>query len=87
MLFQEKRRVSIAFDLVTSEPASGFDTYNAFNVVESLTFLVRDYNRTVIFTTHQPRRNISLFDQLVLLAAGKLVLSMYNLIFLRWIEY
>ncbi|KAF7324655.1 ABC transporter protein [Mycena kentingensis (nom. inval.)] len=77
----EKRRVSIACELVTSpsilfldEPTSGLDAYNAFNVVESLVSLARDYNRTVIFTIHQPRSNIvALFDQLILLASGKLV--------------
>jgi ABC-type multidrug transport system ATPase subunit len=79
----EKRRVSIACELVTSpsilfldEPTSGLDAFNAFNVVESLVSLARDYNRTVVFTIHQPRSNIvSLFDQLVLLAGGKLVYS------------
>jgi ABC-type multidrug transport system ATPase subunit len=55
---------------------AGLDAYNAFNVVESLTSLARDYNRTVVFTIHQPRSNIvALFDQLVLLAQGKLVYS------------
>ncbi|KAF8577787.1 hypothetical protein K439DRAFT_1655013 [Ramaria rubella] len=79
----EKRRVSIACELVTSpsilfldEPTSGLDSYNAFNVVDCLVSLARDYNRTVIFTIHQPRSNIvMLFDQLVLLAEGKLVYS------------
>jgi ABC-type multidrug transport system ATPase subunit len=79
----EKRRVSIACELVTSpsilfldEPTSGLDAFNAYNVVESLVTLARDYNRTVIFTIHQPRSNIvSLFDQLVLLATGKMVYS------------
>ncbi|KAJ7767192.1 hypothetical protein B0H16DRAFT_352671 [Mycena metata] len=79
----EKRRVSIACELVTSpsilfldEPTSGLDAYNAFNVVECLVSLARDYNRTVIFTIHQPRSNIvALFDQLILLASGKLVYS------------
>ncbi|TDL25520.1 hypothetical protein BD410DRAFT_784517 [Rickenella mellea] len=79
----EKRRVSIACELVTSpsilfldEPTSGLDAYNAFNVVESLVNLARNYNRTVVFTIHQPRSNISaLFDHLVLLAQGKMVYS------------
>lgn len=79
----EKRRVSIACELVTSpsilfldEPTSGLDSYNAFNVVDSLVSLARDYNRTVVFTIHQPRSNIvAMFDQLILLARGKLVYS------------
>lgn len=54
----------------------GLDAYNAHNVVESLVSLARDYNRTVVFTIHQPRSNIvALFDQLLLLAKGKLVYS------------
>ncbi|EAU83316.2 ATP-dependent permease [Coprinopsis cinerea okayama7 len=79
----EKRRVSIACELVTSpsilfldEPTSGLDAFNAYNVVESLVSLSRNYNRTVIFTIHQPRSNIvALFDQLLVLAAGKVVYS------------
>jgi ABC-type multidrug transport system ATPase subunit len=79
----EKRRVSIACELVTSpsilfldEPTSGLDSYNAFNVVECLVNLVKNYNRTVVFTIHQPRSNIvALFDQLILLARGRTVYS------------
>jgi ABC-type multidrug transport system ATPase subunit len=79
----EKRRVGIACELVTSpsilfldEPTSGLDAYNAFNVVECLVNLVKSYNRTVVFTIHQPRSNIvALFDQLVLLAQGRTVYS------------
>ncbi|KAF9507579.1 hypothetical protein BS47DRAFT_1373861 [Hydnum rufescens UP504] len=79
----EKRRVSIACELVTSpsilfldEPTSGLDSFNAHNVVESLVSLARDYNRTVVFTIHQPRSNIvAMFDHLVLLAKGKLIYS------------
>lgn len=79
----EKRRVGIACELVTSpsilfldEPTSGLDAYNAFNVVECLVNLVKTYNRTVVFTIHQPRSNIvALFDQLVLLAKGRAVYS------------
>lgn len=79
----EKRRVGIACELVTSpsilyldEPTSGLDAYNAYNVVECLVNLVKTYNRTVVFTIHQPRSNIAaLFDQLVLLAKGRTVYS------------
>ncbi|KAF9196484.1 hypothetical protein BGZ50_000104 [Haplosporangium sp. Z 11] len=79
----EKRRVSIACELVTSpsilfldEPTSGLDSYNAYNVVECLVTLARNYNRTVVCTIHQPRSNIfALFDQLVLMAKGQLVYS------------
>ncbi|ORX57394.1 hypothetical protein DM01DRAFT_1334019 [Hesseltinella vesiculosa] len=79
----ERRRVSIACELVTSpsilfldEPTSGLDAYNAYNVVESLVTLAREYNRTIVFTIHQPRSNIvTLFDQLVLLAKGRLIYS------------
>lgn len=79
----EKRRVGIACELVTSpsilfldEPTSGLDAYNAFNVVECLVTLVKTYNRTVVFTIHQPRSNIvALFDQLLLLAHGQTVYS------------
>ncbi|KAF9336178.1 hypothetical protein BG006_009447 [Podila minutissima] len=79
----EKRRVSIACELVTSpsilfldEPTSGLDSYNAYNVIECLVNLARNYHRTVVCTIHQPRSNIfALFDQLVLLAKGHLVFS------------
>ncbi|KAI8096551.1 putative ABC transporter [Halteromyces radiatus] len=79
----ERRRVAIACELVTSpsilfldEPTSGLDAYNAYNVVESLVTLAREYNRTVVFTIHQPRSNIvTLFDQLVLLAKGRVIYS------------
>ncbi|KAF7723744.1 hypothetical protein EC973_001720 [Apophysomyces ossiformis] len=79
----ERRRVAIACELVTSpsilfldEPTTGLDAYNAYNVVESLVTLARDYNRTIIFTIHQPRSNIvTLFDQLVLLAKGRVIYS------------
>ncbi|KAG9256155.1 uncharacterized protein F5Z01DRAFT_735438 [Emericellopsis atlantica] len=79
----EKRRVGIACELVTSpsilfldEPTSGLDAFNAFNVIECLVTLAKMYNRTVIFTIHQPRSNIvALFDRLILLARGKTVYS------------
>lgn len=79
----ERRRVAIACELVTSpsiifldEPTSGLDAYNAFNVVESLVALAKNYKRTVVFTIHQPRSNIvTLFDQILLLANGRTIYS------------
>ncbi|CAG8460707.1 452_t:CDS:10 [Dentiscutata erythropus] len=79
----EKRRVSIACELVTSpsilfldEPTSGLDAYNAYNVIECLVTLAREYHRTVICTIHQPRSNIfALFDQLLLLGNGHMIYS------------
>ena len=79
----ERRRVAIACELVTSpsiifldEPTSGLDAYNAFNVVESLVALAKNYKRTVVFTIHQPRSNIvTLIDQIVLLAHGRTIYS------------
>ncbi|GMM54940.1 putative ATP-dependent permease [Maudiozyma humilis] len=79
----EKRRVSIACELVTyplilflDEPTSGLDANNANNVVECLWKLAKDYNRTLVFSIHQPRSNIfNLFDKLVLLSSGKMIYS------------
>jgi ABC-type multidrug transport system ATPase subunit len=79
----EKRRVSIAIELVTNpsiifldEPTSGLDSYNAYGVIFSLVTLAKRYNRTVIFTIHQPRSNIfTLFDRLLLLESGFMVYS------------
>lgn len=52
------------------------DAFNAFNVIECLVTLAKTYNRTVIFTIHQPRSNIvALFDRLILLAKGRTVYS------------
>ena len=79
----EKRRVSIACELVTSplvlfldEPTSGLDSNNANNVVECLGRLAKNYNRTLVFSIHQPRSNIfHLFTKLVLLSKGEMIYS------------
>jgi ABC-type multidrug transport system ATPase subunit len=79
----EKRRVSIAQELVTSpsilfldEPTSGLDAYNALLVVKTIVGLAKNFNRTVILTIHQPRPMIfSMFEQLLVLASGKMIYS------------
>jgi len=54
----------------------GLDSYNAYNVIESLANLAKQYNRTVVFTIHQPQSNItSMFDRMLLLSKGRMVYS------------
>jgi hypothetical protein len=71
------RAVSVSrVSIRCAERSAGLDAYNAYNVVESLVSLARNYNRTVVFTIHQPRSNIvALFDQLIVLAQGKMAYS------------
>ncbi|KAL1923307.1 uncharacterized protein VTP21DRAFT_8287 [Calcarisporiella thermophila] len=74
----EKRRVSIAQELVTSpsllfldEPTSGLDAYNAYTVMNSLKKLAKQHGRTVVVAIHQPRSSIfNMFDSLLLLSGG-----------------
>ncbi|KAK3819675.1 MAG: hypothetical protein J3Q66DRAFT_311391 [Benniella sp.] len=61
----EKRRVSIALELITrppililDEPTSGLDSYSAHMVVEQLCKLAASKTTTVIMTIHQPRSDI-----------------------------
>ncbi|KAJ3188914.1 ATP-binding cassette sub- G member 2 [Gaertneriomyces sp. JEL0708] len=90
----EKRRVSIACELVTGksvlyldEPTSGLDAYNALNVMQALRTLASKYHRTIICTIHQPRSNIfCLFDRLIVLGRGKCVYSGGAAECRRWFE-
>ncbi|KAG0249929.1 hypothetical protein BG011_008801, partial [Mortierella polycephala] len=61
----EKRRVSIALELITrppililDEPTSGLDSYSAHMVVQQLCKLAASKTTTVIMTIHQPRSDI-----------------------------
>ena len=77
----EKRRVSIACELVATpsilfldEPTSGLDAFSAFAVVETLKNLALSSKMMVIMTIHQPRSNLFLlFDKLLLLTKGEMV--------------
>jgi len=76
----ERKRCSVAMELVTDppllfldEPTSGLDTFTASSLIHSLQQLARS-GRTVIATIHQPSSEIfHNFDDLVLLASGKVV--------------
>eukprot|EP00276_Gloeochaete_wittrockiana_P023544 CAMPEP_0184370534 /NCGR_PEP_ID=MMETSP1089-20130417/162879_1 /TAXON_ID=38269 ORGANISM="Gloeochaete wittrockiana, Strain SAG46.84" /NCGR_SAMPLE_ID=MMETSP1089 /ASSEMBLY_ACC=CAM_ASM_000445 /LENGTH=697 /DNA_ID=CAMNT_0026713159 /DNA_START=491 /DNA_END=2581 /DNA_ORIENTATION=- len=76
----EKRRVSIACELVTSppilfldEPTSGLsssDAYVVMKILKNLTF----HGHTIVTTIHQPSAEIyRMFDRLLLLARGEAV--------------
>ena len=75
----EKRRVSIAAGLLNDadiifldEPTSGLDAYTAARTIKTLKQFCLISNKTVIATIHQPSAEVfRLFDQLVLLGAGR----------------
>ncbi|KAJ3370057.1 hypothetical protein HDU91_006612 [Kappamyces sp. JEL0680] len=75
----EKKRLSIAAELVTNpsvlfvdEPTSGLDSYNALQVIQTLSNLAHEHKKTVIFTVHQPNSTIfALFTKVLLLSKGK----------------
>ena len=75
----QKRKLSVAIALVGSsavcfldEPTSGLDAFQALRAMQTLKALASD-GRTVVASVHQPRGTIwSLFDDLVLVAEGRL---------------
>jgi ABC-type multidrug transport system ATPase subunit len=76
----EKRRVSIAMELVVSpnvmfldEPTSGLDSHSALVVMNCLCELAKQ-GRTIAFSIHQPRPNIfDRFDEIILINQGNVV--------------
>ncbi|KAI8599001.1 hypothetical protein EDD21DRAFT_380959 [Dissophora ornata] len=75
----EKRRVSIALELITrppililDEPTSGLDSYSAHMVVDQLCKLAASRTTTVILTIHQPRSDIfHMFNQALVISNGE----------------
>lgn len=75
----EKKRLALGVQLVgapsvifADEPTSGLDSFQAQRVMETLSNLAREQNKTVICSIHQPRSSIvELFDDLYLLAGGR----------------
>ena len=77
----EKRRVSIGAVLASrplviclDEATSGLDAAVAYSVIQSIKVLAQSTNVGVILTIHQPSaRILTLFDDLIILDAGKAV--------------
>jgi len=75
----EQQRVAIAVALandpsliVADEPTAELDSQNAKNVVDILVKLAREYGKTVILATHDPRVAVNT-DRILRLEDGKLV--------------
>ncbi len=77
----EKRRTSIAFELISDpqvifldEPTSGLDSLTSYIICSVLKKLANNQNKTVVMTIHQPNSEIyKLFDELLLLLDGRLI--------------
>ncbi|KNE62385.1 hypothetical protein AMAG_07608 [Allomyces macrogynus ATCC 38327] len=77
----ERRRVSIAVELVTSpailfldEPTSGLDSHAAHKLLEILADLAHRQGKTIVCTIHQPRSDVyALFDRVMLLTRGRVL--------------
>lgn len=79
----QKKRVSVGIDLLANrpimlvdEPTTGLDAASAANVLQALFRVSRHQNRTVVASIHQPAWELMQgFDQLVLLAKGRLMFT------------
>ncbi|KAJ1510913.1 hypothetical protein HMI56_006043 [Coelomomyces lativittatus] len=74
----ERRRVSVAMELITSpailfldEPTTGLDSHNAYKLMKCLADLSHQHHKTIVCTIHQPRHDVyALCDQIMLMSQG-----------------
>jgi len=74
----ERKRVSIAYELITSpqillldEPTSGLDSNTAFKIIKLLKKVATEQGMAVLATIHQPNHELlSQFDRVILLSEG-----------------
>ena len=77
----QKRRVCVALQLLTrpqllflDEPTSGLDSVTAYELVSTLSTLMRNSGCTIVASIHQPSSRIfELFTHLIVLKAGRIV--------------
>lgn len=84
----EKKRIAIGNELIgcdnedegiifyADEPTSGLDTYSSLQVMQKIKSLTNNGKNSAIISIHQPRAAIyKLFDEITILAEGKVVFS------------
>ena len=60
--------------LFLDEPTSGLDSFTAYLMISLLQSYARRYNKTIIFTIHQPNSDIfELFDRIMLMVEGRFI--------------
>ncbi|EAS02340.1 ABC-type transport system protein (macronuclear) [Tetrahymena thermophila SB210] len=77
----ERKRVSIGLELLgepqvlfLDEPTSGLDSFTSYLIIKNLKDLSIQFNKTIVFTIHQPSSDIwNLFDKITLLAEGQFI--------------
>eukprot|EP00866_Antonospora_locustae_P000023 jgi/Antlo1/23/1665 len=78
----ERKRVSIGVELIGNpsllfldEPTSGLDSFNALNILETLSKLV-SFGKSILITIHQPSaKMLHYFDAMILMAQGFTIFS------------
>lgn len=78
----ERKRVSIGVELIGNpsllfldEPTSGLDSFNAINILETLSRLV-SFGKSILITIHQPSaKMLRYFDSMILMGQGSTIFS------------
>ena len=73
---------------VSQEPTSGLDSSSALNLMETLRELAIDGNKTIVTSIHQPSSQLfHMFDDLLLLAKGKVSSTLHANHYIRFYYY